>query len=214
MFDAAAFDYGKWLKAISRFRFGEAAAMRSDYNRTHLLSAGIATRLRRAQRFKPVAIVVHTRRDMWHMKYVHGLRNVFDHPLSFLSGIEAEKIRGNASRRRFPILDAVPSDARLVGVFGFIGRYKGLETVIRALHHLPHDHHLLIFGGVHPNEIRPHQPIDPVVSSLFEAGYVDTNVAERIRAIPSAGTPTVTVALDGSMRDLLIQHPKDLSGIM
>lgn len=172
MFDASAFDYARWLKVIARFKFAEAVAMRADYNRTHLLSAGIGTRLRRAQRFKPVAIVVHTRRDMWHMKYVHGLRNVFDHPLSFLSGSEAEEIRRAASRRRFPILDAVPRDARLVGVFGFIGRYKGLETVIRALHHLPDDHHLLIFGGVHPNEIRPHQPIDPVVASLFEAGYV------------------------------------------
>lgn len=211
MIDATAFDYGRWLRAIMQFRFGEAAAMRSDYNRAHLLSAGIATRLRRAQRFKPVAIVVHTRRDMWHMRYVHGLRNVYDHPLSFLSGSEVDAIRSTASRRRFPMLDAVPSDARLVGVFGFIGRYKGFETVIRALHHLPPDHHLLIFGGVHPNEIRAHQPIDPVVSSLFEAGYVDTNVAERIRAAPTPGTPTVSVAVDGSMRDLLIQHPKDLS---
>jgi glycosyltransferase involved in cell wall biosynthesis len=211
MFEAAAFDYARWLRAISRFNFTEAVAMRSDYNHTHLLSAGIATRLRRAQRFKPVAIVVHTRRDMWHMKYVHGLRNVYDHPLSFLSEVEAEEIRGRASRHRFPILDALPREARLIGVFGFIGRYKGFDTVIRALHHLPHDHHLLIFGGVHPNEIKAHQSIDPVVSSLFNAGYVDTNVAERIRADPAPGTPTVSVAVDGSMRDLLIQHPKDLS---
>ena len=111
--------------------------MRAEYRRAHLLSAGIAQRLRRAQRFKPVAIVVHTRRDMWHMKYVHALHHVYDHPLSFLSNNEAENIRHNASRRQFPILDAVPDDAKLVGVFGFIGRYKGFDTVIRALHHLP-----------------------------------------------------------------------------
>jgi glycosyltransferase involved in cell wall biosynthesis len=211
MFDAAAFDYARWLRAIARFGFAEAVAIRSEYNRTHLLSAGIATRLRRAQRFKPVSIVVHTRRDLWHMKYVHGLRQVYDHPLSFLSEREAKEIRRTASRRRFAILDALPSEAKLIGVFGFIGRYKGFDTVIRALHHLPDDHHLLIFGGVHPNEIKQHQPIDPNVSSLFEAGFVDTNVAERIRAIPAPGTPTVSVAVDSSMRDLLIQHPKDLS---
>jgi hypothetical protein len=79
------------------------------------------------------------------------------------------------------------------------------------MHHLPRDHHLLIFGGIHPNEIKQHQPLDPVVSALFDAGFVDTNVAERIRADPAAGTPTVSVAVDGSMRDLLIEHPKDLS---
>ena len=212
VFEAAAFDYLGWLRALSRLRFAEAVAMRAEYNRIHLLSAGIAARLRRAQHFKPVAIVVHTRRDLWHMKYVYGLRNVYDHPLSFLGAGEAAEIRRSASRRRFPILDALPAGARLVGVFGFIGRYKGFDTVIRALHHLPEDHHLLIFGGIHPNEIRPHQSIDPVVASLFDAGYVDTNVAERIRAAPAPGTPAVSVALDGAMRDLLIQHPKDLSG--
>jgi len=211
VFDPAPFDHARWFKAISRFNFFEAAALRGKYRRAHLLSAGIAKRLRHAQRFKPVAIVVHTRRDMWHMKYVHALRQVYDHPLSFLSDSEAEAIRRNASRRKFPILDAVPDDTKLVGVFGFIGRYKGFDTVIRALHHLPDDHHLVIFGGIHPNEIKPHQTIDPNVTSLFEAGFVDTNVAERIRAAPTPGTPTVSVAVDGSMRDLLIHHPKDLS---
>jgi glycosyltransferase involved in cell wall biosynthesis len=211
MFDAAAFDCARWLRAIARLNFAQAIAMRSDYNRIHLLSAGVATRLRRAQRFKRVAIIVHTRRDQWHMKYVHDLRNVLDHPLTFLSECEAAEIRADASRRRFPILDALPSETKLVGVFGFIGRYKGFDTVIRALHHLPDDYHLLIFGGIHPNEIKPHQPIDPTVSALFDAGFVDTSLAERIRGTAAAGAPTVSVAVDGSMRDLLIQHPKDLS---
>jgi len=211
LFDAAAFNYARWFRAIARLNFAEAAAMRADYHRTHLLSAGIATRLRRAQRFKAVAIVVHTRRDLGHMKYVHGLRNVHDHPLSFLSEREAKEVRRTASRWRFPILDALPDEAKLVGVFGFIGRYKGFDTVIRAMHHLPDDHHLLIFGGIHPNEIKAHQPVDPIVSALFDAGFVDTNIAERIAAVPAAGTPSVSVSVDGSMRDLLIQHPKDLS---
>jgi glycosyltransferase involved in cell wall biosynthesis len=211
MFDAAAFDYARWLRAIARLRFAEAAAIRSEYIRTHLLSAGIAARLRRAQRFKPVAIVVHTRRDLSHMKYVYGLRHVYDHPLSFVQSGEAAEIRCAASRNRFPVLDAVPADAKLIGVFGFIGRYKGFDTAIRALHHLPEDHHLLIFGGIHPNEIRPHQPVDPVVSNLFEAGFVDTSFAERAGAMPAPAAPAVSVAVDGSMRDLLTRHPKDLS---
>src|SRR2546428_7851806 len=29
------------------------------------------------------------------------------------------------------------------------------------LHHLPENHHLLIFGGIHPNEIVAHRPIHP-----------------------------------------------------
>lgn len=211
VFQCEAFDYREYFREILRRNFSKAFAMRAQYNRKYLLSVGVASRLRRAQRFKPISLIVHTRRDLAHMKYVHGMRNVHDHPLSFLSAAEAQEIRRTASRRQFPVLDAVPKDGKLVGVFGFLGRYKGIDTVVRALHHLPKDYHLLIFGGVHPNEIKAHQPIDPVVSSLFEAGYVDTSVAERIRAGSGTSAPAVSVAMDGSMRDLLVEHPKDLS---
>jgi glycosyltransferase involved in cell wall biosynthesis len=208
---AEAFDFAEFFREISRFNFAKAIAMRAAYMRANRLSAGIASRLRRAQRFKPVALIVHTRRDLFHMTYVHGLRNVYDHPLSFLGAAEAREIRRTASRARFPVLDAVPAQSKLIGIFGFIGRYKGFDTVIRALHHLPQDHHLLIFGGVHPNGIKQNQQIDPVVSSLFDAGYIDTSVAERTKSNLGASAPLVSVAVDGSMRDLLIEHPKDLS---
>jgi glycosyltransferase involved in cell wall biosynthesis len=206
---SAPFDYAHWFKTITRLNFSEAASMRAAYHRAHLLSVGVARRLRRAQRFKPVTLIVHTRREKSYMTYVHGLRKIYDHPLAFLSEGEATRIRADVARSRFPILDAVPRAARLIGVFGFISRYKGFETVIRALHHLPEDHHLLIFGGIHPNEIRSDQPIDPVVTSLFEAGYVGTTLAEVGR--PQLGSPAVALALDNTMRDLLIRHPKDLS---
>jgi glycosyltransferase involved in cell wall biosynthesis len=205
------FDFGECFKEVCRFNFTKAIAMRVHYMRSNRLSAGIASRLRRAQRFKPVSVIVHTRRDLWHMKYVHGIRNAYDHPLSFLGGAEAQEIRSAASLEKFAVLESVPAHSKLIGVFGFLGRYKGFDTVIRALHHLPEEYHLLIFGGVHPNEIRPHQEIDPVVSSLFDAGYIDTSVAERTRTHPGAAAPVVSVAFDGSMRDLLVEHPKDLS---
>ena len=206
------FDYPEWLREICRLNFAKAIAMRSAYMRANRLSAGIARRLRRAQRFKPVALVVHTRRDLLHMKYVHGMRNVYDHPLSFIDCGEAQEVRRRAARAQFPVLDALPAQSKLIGVFGFLGRYKGFDTVIRALHHLPEEFHLLIFGGVHPNEIRRHQPVDPVVSSMFDAGFIDTSVVERTRAAAGTSAPAVSVTVDGSMRDLLVEHPKDLSG--
>jgi len=81
-----AFDLAECFKEVCRFNFTKAIAMRAHYMRSNRLSAGIASRLRRAQRFKPVSVIVHTRRDLWHMKYVHGMRSVYDHPLSFLGG--------------------------------------------------------------------------------------------------------------------------------
>jgi glycosyltransferase involved in cell wall biosynthesis len=208
---AEAFDLLRSLKEIGKGNFKAAYALWSSYFRSHLLSSGIAKRLRRAQGLKPVSVIVHTRRDRARMEYIHGLRNIYDHPLSFLAEADVKAIRDAASRRRFPILDSVPDDAKLVGVFGFLGRYKGFDAAIRALHHLPKEYHLLIFGGVHPNEIRPHQGIDPVLSSLFEAGYVDTSIAERIGAKSTATAPTVSIAVQGAARDLLTDHPKDLS---
>jgi glycosyltransferase involved in cell wall biosynthesis len=205
------FDFAEFLREICRFNISKAIAKRAAYMRANRLSAGIASRLRRAQRFKPISVIVHTRRDLWHMRYVHGMRNVYDHPLSFISAADAREIRRTASRAHFPVLDAVPAGSKLIGIFGFLGRYKGFDTVIRALHHLPQDYHLLIFGGVHPNEIKQHQTIDPVVSSLFDAGYMDTSVVERTKANLGPSAPLVSVAVDGSMRDLLIGHPKDLS---
>jgi hypothetical protein len=106
-----AFDFAEWFREICRFNFAKAIAMRSGYMRANRLSAGIARRLRRAQRFKSVALVVHTRRDLWQMKYVHGMRNVYDHPLSFIDVAEAQEIRRTASRAKFPVLDAVPRRA-------------------------------------------------------------------------------------------------------
>jgi glycosyltransferase involved in cell wall biosynthesis len=202
------FDRLSFARELLRLDFPKAVALRSHYRRNHLLSAGTATCLRRAQQKKPVAVVVHNRRDALQMKYVYGLRHVFDHPLAFLSEAEARTVRTTASRARFPLLDHVPTTAKLIGVFGFLGPYKSFETVVKAMHHLPPDYHLLIFGSVHPNEIAPRRAIDPVISGLFEAGYIDATVPERIAP---HGRPSLSVAIDGSLRDLLIGHPKDLS---
>lgn len=210
VFQCEAFDILGWLNEILRLNLAKAIAMRAEYNRKRLLSAGMTKQLRRAQRFKPISLIVHTRRDRSLMKFAHGIRSVHDHPLCFLTAAEAQAVRRTASREKFAVLGTVPHDAKLIGVFGFLGRYKGFDTVVRTLHHLPKDYHLLIFGGVHPNEIRPHQPIAPVVSSLFDAGYIDTTVAERVRT-HSAALPAISLAVDGSMRDLLIAHPKDMS---
>ena len=93
--------------------------------------------------------------------YLYGIEHVFDHPLFFWRLARSTAIRDGAARRRFPLLDDLPADSVLIGVFGFLNDYKGIGTAIQALYHLPENHHLLIFGGVHPNEIAPRQPRHP-----------------------------------------------------
>lgn len=208
---AEPFDRLSFARDLLRLDLTRAAARSAAQRRHRLLSAGVALRLRRAQCQKPVSVIVHNRRDALQMKYVHGLRHVFDHPLAFLGENEARTVRNAASRARFALLDPLPSAAKLVGVFGFLGPYKSFDTAVKAMHHLPPDHHLLIFGSVHPNEITQRRAVDPVVAGLFEAGYVDATVPERLIAHWREGGPALSVAIDGGMRELLIGHPKDLS---
>jgi glycosyltransferase involved in cell wall biosynthesis len=206
------FDVTAFMKTLVMCRFKTAARMSADFRRTHLLSYGIARQLRRTQRKKQVSAIVHNRRDFYNARYLYGIEQVFDHPLAFLGAAEAEAIRGGASRRSFAMLAELPSDAILVGVFGFLNEYKGIGTAIQALQYLPSNHHLLIFGGVHPHEIVPNQPRHPYLSSLFDHAYMDTTLYDRMSAVGAQNdAPPLVVAADQGLRELLGAHPRDLS---
>src|SRR6266478_4558236 len=114
------FDAAGFIKALATGRFKTAARMHSDFSRARMLSYGIARQLRRTQRQKQVSAIVHNRRDLYDARGLYGIRNVFDHPLSFLGAAEVEAILGGAQRRRFAMLDHLPADAVLIGVFGFL----------------------------------------------------------------------------------------------
>jgi len=185
--------------------------MHADFRRNRRLAYGITARLRRAQRWKQVSAIVHNRRDLCDVKYLYGIREVFDHPLAFLGSAEADQVRARASRPALPILDPLPADAVLIGVFGFLNEYKGFGTAIQALHHLPENHHLLIFGGIHPNEIAAHRPIHPYISSLLSNAYVETTLYDRISTPNADNAPALVLAADHGLGELLGTHPRDLS---
>jgi glycosyltransferase involved in cell wall biosynthesis len=206
-----AFDTPGFAKALVRFKFKTAARLRAEFHRAHLLSYGMARQLRRMQRYKPVSAIVHNRRDLNDATYLYGMSAVFDHPLSYLGAGEVEAIRSGASRRRFPMLDDLPPDAVLIGVFGFLNEYKGIVTAIQALQYLPDNHHLLIFGGVHPQEIVPRQPRHPYISALFDWAYMDRTLYDRLSTTGAGNATPLVVAADQGLRELLGTHPRDLS---
>src|SRR5262249_46838644 len=73
--------------------------------------------------------------------------------------------------------------------------------------HLPENHHLLIFGGVHPQEIAPRQARHPYISTLLSGAYVDTTLYDRL----DANGPQLVVNAEAGVRELLGTHPRDLS---
>ena len=201
-------------------RFGQAGAALAEQRRTRLLGEQTYALLRRRQRTHHVTSIVHTSRDARLLRDVFGLRDVEHHPLSFVSAAQAQAVRALASQADFPLLAGVPADAKLIGSFGFLSPYKGFETALRALRCLPDDHHLLIFGGVHPQAIRRGAAIDPYVSALLNEARIGQRVLDAVLAGAAAAKLPVTlgaplgvpleVPLGAEAAGLLAPHPDDL----
>jgi glycosyltransferase involved in cell wall biosynthesis len=193
------FPLADFAKAVFTARWRTAEDIRRAYANSRRRALDVPRLLRREQRHKLVSIIVHNRRDLSDATHLHGLRTVYHHPLTFLSASEVQTIQATAGRRRFPTLEALDQHAILIGVFGFLNDYKGFGTVVRALRQLSSNYHLLIFGGIHPNEIVNRQPIHPYIASLLrDAGLkreAQKNLdIEQSESFPSGG------------------HPPDLSG--
>jgi glycosyltransferase involved in cell wall biosynthesis len=141
------------------------------------------------------------------MRDAIGLDHVFHHPLSFLSAETAAAVRQTTSRQDFPALAALTADAKLIGTFGFLSSYKGFEVAIRALRLLPGNFHLLVFGGVHPQNIKKRQLIDPYVQSLLKEGRIGDSMPDEGRR-PVA---TSAAAASSAHEDEFRRHPTDLT---
>jgi glycosyltransferase involved in cell wall biosynthesis len=204
--DESAVPWPQVQQELLRFRPLRAARTVTGSMRATLLGRGIYRELARQQRWKTVRVITHTKRDMRLLRDVHRLREVHHHPLSFVAPQEAASIRAAATRDAFPMARRLPAGAKLIGTFGFLSPYKGFETAVQALRYLPEDHHLLVFGGIHPQAIARHAPLDPYINRLLTQGRIGQSVLDSLR---DAGGNT-SLALDASARELLTHHPQDL----
>jgi glycosyltransferase involved in cell wall biosynthesis len=85
----------------------------------------------------------------------------------------------------------IPAGATVVGLFGFMSRYKGYDTAVAALARLPKNFHLLLVGGPHP--FSPESALEDVLALVQKrrrlaprvhlAGYV---AGDEIAAYQSA----------------------------
>jgi glycosyltransferase involved in cell wall biosynthesis len=164
--------------------------------------------LRARQRRQPINVIVHTKRDARLLHDVFRIRNVDHHPLSFVANDQAARIRETANREQFAALSKLPANAKLIGSFGFLSPYKGFETAVRALHYLPDDHHLLIFGGVHPQAIKRDQTLDPYIQTLFDEAHIGQTILDTV----SEKSASLSLCLDANSKEIPIRHPDDLQG--
>lgn len=161
------FDVDQFIGRVIKFKIGAAINQFTTYRKNSFLVRRINNLIRREQCKRSVSVIVHTRRDANIYKIFQGFRNVFHHPLSFLTEGQRKSILATSERSKFSALKEIPNEDIIIGVFGFVGEYKGVDLAIRALRLLPDNYHLVIFGGVHPNSIRPGIKIDPYIEKLI-----------------------------------------------
>jgi glycosyltransferase involved in cell wall biosynthesis len=198
------FDRHELFKNLSRIWIAESWKIYRDHLSRNALANGVYQQLRDAAKTKPVSLIVHTRRDAEIMRHALGFENVYDHPLVFRGRAEAARLRATTTRDDFPILAHLPAGARLIGVFGFISKYKGFDTVVKAMRFLPEDYHLLIFGSVHPNEIQRNQPIYPYVRELLDAADVDSWLED-------SGGPDGNANKASNSKGIAVAHPNNIA---
>ena len=100
-----------------------------------------------------------------------------------------------------------PPDAVVLSLFGFIAPYKGHDTAIRALRHLPSNYHLAIVGDLHP-ESRGNRALNQALS-LAERSRT---LARRVRVTGYAESETVDLYHAATDLCLAPYHDGALSG--
>jgi glycosyltransferase involved in cell wall biosynthesis len=196
-----------FLKDCLRGRPGKGFANYRKARHDNLLAGTFYGFLRQQQKQRRISLIVHTRRDARLLKVLYRLKNVHDHPLASLTADDAKTVLANASRDNFPALRSLPAGSVVLGCFGFLSRYKGVDTALKAMQLLPENYHLAIFGATHPNTIVEQATIDPFVKKLMKL------VNPERTMLDAAEGKRTSLTLNGNDLTHLVEspHPTNLT---
>ncbi|MBQ4133753.1 MAG: hypothetical protein IJD04_08505, partial [Desulfovibrionaceae bacterium] len=133
-----------------------------------------------AKRGNNFHIMVHTKRERKNLSGLHHIPNVHDHPLSNIHTGWPAQLEEDKWLFRSELLRRFGADAVLIGFYGFISRYKGLETLIEAVNSLPDNYKLLIFGSIHPQSIKKYEPINPYLAEVVKCVNASPSRTEKV----------------------------------
>lgn len=138
----------KWIAAPKATARGFIGSMRSA------MAAREELKLFDFVKKNKVKVIVHTETTKMILRQRFRLPFVECHPLCYTSA--EEKPAFNHTQCRAELVDKLllGESAKLIGVFGFFGNYKGFDYAIRCLSRLPADFKLVVFAGLHPNLIK------------------------------------------------------------
>lgn len=159
---------------------------------------------------KNIPIIVHTIRAKKQINLFFNYKNVFVHPLKFVSpfnAIDLTKIQQLRSTYKLHSNDFV------IGMFGYVNDYKGHMTALKAMEIMPENYKLFIFGRVHPQTIGVKELINPYIEKMnkeiinnnflknrvFYIGEKNTNdFIDYAATVDMVWLPYVEVGQDGS----------------
>lgn len=137
-------------------------------NKFASLSKNVVRHCNRASKRKNVWIKVHTRRERRSVSEIYSNPKVYDYPLAFLTPAEQADAWSHDNRATFLKKHGFAPSDKVIGLFGYLSNYKGIETAIEALAHLPGEYKLGLFGSQHPQTVKRGEPINPYLQSLFD----------------------------------------------
>ena len=117
--------------------------------------------------------IVHTNREYQNFTWLGILGEYIRvSPLAYLNDEKLNEFHRNRDEiynsavRKLNIENS--GDVKLIGCFGYLSPYKGIEVAIDTLTKLPEEYHLVIVGGLHPQAIMSNSIFQPYVNKLLK----------------------------------------------
>ena len=173
-----------------------------------LLYKRIIREARRLSRKKNVWVKVHTKRERRVVEELHKFDKVRDAPLAYLDVAERSRILADVSPELLRERYSLPPDSKVIGAFGYIAEYKGLEDLLETVKILPADWYLLIVGSQHPQSIKPWSNISPYLNKLI--GSLEAGKAENFDWMPEDLRRQVRLTGSLTRNDLETRPPNPL----
>lgn len=150
------------LKYIARFQFRSAISYASTVKNLR----NVAKQNRRCLNLfvkHRSKIIVHTRKSQNYIKNFWKYDQVYVHPLKFVDPVDL-----NSNRSRWLEKLGLSENDSLIGIFGYVSRYKGHDTALDALDNLPSNFKLVVAGRQHPQTLQEHVAIDGYLKVMLD----------------------------------------------
>lgn len=120
-------------------------------------------------KFPNLFCVYHTKSAAKYVNIRYPNIKTINFPLTFIDQEAKEDFEVSVAQDRKWLTDryGIDEDDVIVSSYGFISKYKGFETAIKAVYECADNVKLVIFGAIHPNSIQKFKPHDTYLHDLI-----------------------------------------------